>query len=90
MSRDTPLPLYAPVHILDEPPPYLQLRTYYMDSLFLNQKANNIRLSYWLKYKHSKKEYILCEKIKSLPTFHILEPYSSKDIAPGLSHVISH
>ena len=55
MRRDTPLPLYAPVHILDEPPPYLQLRTYFMDSLFLNQKTNNIRLSYWLKYKHSKK-----------------------------------
>ena len=26
----------------------------------------------------------------SLLTFHILEPYLSKDIALGLSHVISH
>ena len=66
MRRDTPLPLYAPVHILDEPPPFLQLRTYLMDGLFLNQKTNNnIRISYSLKYKHSKKEYILYEKIKS-------------------------
>ena len=37
-----PLPLYAPVHILD--------------GLFLNQKTNNnIRISYSLKYKHSEK-----------------------------------
>ena len=37
-----------------------------MDGLFLNQKTNNnIRISYSLKYKHSKKEYILYEKIKS-------------------------
>ena len=63
MRRDTPLPLYAPVHILDDPPPFLQLRTYLMDGLFLNQKTNNnIRISYSLKYKHSKKEYILYEK----------------------------
>ena len=64
MRRDTPLPLYAPVHILDDPPPFLQLRTYLMDGLFLNQKTNNnIRISYSLKYNHSKKEYILYEKI---------------------------
>ena len=57
MRRDTPLPLYAPVHILDDPPPFLQLRTYLMDGLFLNQKTNNnIRISYSLKYKHSNKE----------------------------------
>ena len=127
MRRDTPLPLYAPVHILDEPTPFLQLRTYLMDGLFLNQKTNNnIRISYSLKYKHSKKEYILYEKIKSknnstmsvmlctganfakenscllarivpkysaglhLLIFHILESYPSKDIALGLSYVISH
>ena len=36
MRRDTPLPLYAPVHILDDPPPFPQLRTYLMDGLFLN------------------------------------------------------
>ena len=66
MRRDAPLPLYAPVHILDDPPPFLQLRTYLMDGLFLNQKTNNnIRISYSLKYKHSKKEHILYEKIKS-------------------------
>ena len=66
MRRDTSLPLYAPVYILDDPPPFLQLRTYLMDGLFLNQKTNNnIRISYSLKYKHSKKEYILYEKIKS-------------------------
>ena len=66
MRRDSPLPLYAPVHILDDPPPFLQLQTYFMDGLFLNQKTNNnIRISYSLKYKHSKKEYILYEKIKS-------------------------
>ena len=39
-------------------------RTYLMDGLFLNQKTNNnIRISYSLKYNHSKKEYILYEKI---------------------------
>ena len=66
MRRDTPLPLYAPVHILDDPLPFLQLCTYLMDDLFLNQKTNNnIRISYSLKYKHLKKEYILYEKIKS-------------------------
>ena len=64
MRRDTPLPLYAPVHILDDPPPFLQLRTYLMDGVFLNQKTNKIRISYSLKYKYSKKEYILYEKIK--------------------------
>ena len=98
-----------------------------MDGLFLNQKTNNkIRILYSLKYKHSKKEYILYEKKNQKPssaisvmlctganfakknsclvarivpyytaglhllTFHILEPYPSKDIALGLSHVISH
>ena len=127
MRSDTPLPLYASVHILDDSLPSLQLRTYLMDGLFLNQKTkNNIRISYSLKYKHSKKEYILYEKIKSknnstmsvmlctganfakensclvarivpkysaglhLLIFHILESYPSKDIALGLSYVISH
>ena len=47
----TPLPL----HVLDEPPPFPHLRTYVMDGLFLNQKINNIRISYSLKYKHSKR-----------------------------------
>ena len=127
MRPDTPLPLYATIHVLDEPPPVLELRTYLMDSLFLNQKTNsNIRISHSLKYKHSKKEYIPYEKKNQktnsamsvmlctgpnfakknsclvativpyytaglhLLAFHILEPCPSKDIALGLSHVISH
>ena len=46
-----PLFPYIPVHILDDPPP------------FLNQKANkNIQTSYSLKYKHLKKK-IIYEKI---------------------------
>ena len=52
----TPLPQHAPVHILGDTFPFPQLRTYLMDRLFLNQKANkNIRISHSLKYKHSKK-----------------------------------
>ena len=67
MRCDTPLPLYAPVHILDDLHQFLQLRTYLIDGLFLNQKTNNnIQISYSLKYQHSKKEYILYEKIKSM------------------------
>ena len=55
MTRDTTVPLYTTVHILDEPPS--------MDGLFLNQKTNkNFRISYSPKYKHSKKK-ILYEKI---------------------------
>ena len=39
-------------------PPFPQLRTYLIDGLFLNQKTNKkIRISYSLKYKHSKKNY---------------------------------
>ena len=50
MRYDTHPPLYAPVHFDDSPP-----STYLMDSLFLKQKTNkNIRISYSLKYKHSK------------------------------------
>ena len=57
-----PVPLYAPVHILYDPPPFPQFRTYLMDGLFLNHKTNkNIQISYSLKYKYSKK--ILYEKI---------------------------
>ena len=68
MRPDTPLPLYAPIKILNDPPPFLQLRTYLKDGLFLNQKTNNnIRISYSLKYKHLKKEYILYEKNKNKP-----------------------
>ena len=56
LRRDTHLTLYAPVYILDEPPSFPQLRTYLMDDLFLNEKTNNNnRISYSLKYKHSKK-----------------------------------
>ena len=53
MNRDTPLPLYAFVNILDDSPTFPELRAYLMDGLFLNQKASkNIRISYSLKYKH--------------------------------------
>ena len=34
-----------------------------MDGLFLNQKTNNIRILYSLKYNHSKKQYIIYQKI---------------------------
>ena len=51
------LSLYASVHNLYDPPPFPWLRTYLMDGLFLNQKTNkNIRISYSLKCKHSKKK----------------------------------
>ena len=64
MRRDTPLPVYPPVHIFDDLPLFPQLRTYLIDGLFLNEKTNNnIRTSYSLKYKHSKKKLILYEKI---------------------------
>ena len=56
----TILLLWAPVHILDEPPLFPQLQTDLMDGLFLNQKTNkniNIRMSYSMKYKHSKKKF---------------------------------
>ena len=33
-----------------------------MDGIFLKQKTINIRISYSLKYKHSKKEYIFYKK----------------------------
>ena len=67
MTRDTPLPLYAPVHILDDPhrllPSFLHLRKYLMDGLFFNQKANkNNRVSYSLKYKHLKKKKTFFKK----------------------------
>ena len=56
----TILLLWAPVHILDKPPLFPQLQTDLMDGLFLNQKTNkniNIRMSYSMKYKHSKKKF---------------------------------
>ena len=128
MRRDTSLLLYAPIHILDDPPPFLEWRTFLMDGIFLNEKTNdNIRISYSPKYKHPKKEYILYKKKTKkktsskisvmlctganfakknsclvaiivpyytaglhLLTFHILEPYLFKDIALGLSHIISY
>ena len=34
------LSTYAPVHILDDSPPFLQLFTYLMDGLLFNQKTN--------------------------------------------------
>ena len=59
MRHDIPLPLYTPVHILYDPS--IPLVTYILngDGLFLNQKTNkNIRISYSLKYKHSKKNFL--------------------------------
>ena len=59
MRRDTPPPsLYAALRILDDPPSQSpqQLRTHLIDDPFLNQKTYKyIRISYLLKYKHSKK-----------------------------------
>ena len=50
MRRDTPVSLYAPVHILDEPSSFPELHGYLIDGLPLNQKKNkNIRMSYSLK-----------------------------------------
>ena len=50
-----PLPLYTPVHILNDALSFPQLRMYLMDGLFLNQKTNkNIQKSFSLKYKHSR------------------------------------
>ena len=55
MKRDTPIPLYEPVHILDDPL-HSPVAYVLMDGLFLVQKINkNIPISYSLKYKHSKK-----------------------------------
>ena len=57
MRCDTPLHLYAPVHILHEPPSFPLLRPSLTYGLFLNQETNkNIPISYSLKYKHSKKK----------------------------------
>ena len=38
IKRDTPLPLYAPVYILDDLPSFPQFCKYLMDGLSLNQK----------------------------------------------------
>ena len=55
----TPLPLVRYVRILDDSSSIPQLRTYLMDGLFLNQKANkNIRIVYSLKCKHLKKKIL--------------------------------
>ena len=63
MKRDTLLPLYASVNILDDFPPFPQLLTYLMDGLFGDQKTNkNIRISYSLKYINIRKKNIY-EKI---------------------------
>ena len=57
-----PLPLYAPLHILEDPAPFLQSRKYLMDGLFLNQKTNKkVWISYSLNVNIRKK--IVYEKI---------------------------
>ena len=54
----TPLSLYAPANILDDPPSIPPVAYVLNDGLFLNQKTNNnIPISSSLKYKHSKKKY---------------------------------
>ena len=59
MRRDTPFPLCAPVHILNDLPSFPLLLKYLMDGLPPNRKANkNIRISYLLKYKQSKKNFL--------------------------------
>ena len=71
-------PMRTCTHIEWLPPPFPQFRRYLMDGLFLNQRTNNnIRTSYLLEYKHSKKKILE-------------EPYMSKDISLDLIHVISH
>ena len=53
MRRDTPLPLHALAHILNDPPSFPQMLKYLMDGLPLRQKTNkNIRIWYSLKYKN--------------------------------------
>ena len=55
MGRDTPLPLYVPVHILNDPSPFPQVAYVLIRWPISQQKTNtNIRISYSLKYKHSK------------------------------------
>ena len=60
------IPLSPSMHLYTfwmTPPSFPYLCTYLLDGLFLNQKTNqNIRKSYSLKYKHSKKK-ILYKKI---------------------------
>ena len=75
---NSPPPMRTCTHIEWLPPPFPQFRRYLMDGLFLNQRTNNnIRTSYLLEYKHSKKKILE-------------EPYTSKDISLDLIHVISH
>ena len=53
MRRDTPPPLHALAHILNDPSSFPQVLKYLMDGLPLRQKTNkNIRISYSLKYKN--------------------------------------
>ena len=63
MRRDTPLSLYAPVHIFDDPSPFPHLRTYLMDGLFLNEKTNN-NIHWNININSLKKKLILYEKKK--------------------------
>ena len=59
MRRDTPLPLHALAHILNDPSSFPQVLKYLMDGLPLRQKTNkNIRISYSLKYKKFRKKYL--------------------------------
>ena len=61
MMRDTLSPCTYLYTFWMTPPPSIPLVTYILNGwLFLNQKTNNdIRTSYSLKYKHSKKELFM-------------------------------
>ena len=50
----TPLPLYAPVHILDDSPSIPPV-VHVLNGWPISQPKNNIQISYSLKYKHLKK-----------------------------------
>ena len=97
--RDTPLALYAPEHILDDPPLLHSLscvRTYIQGSS--NEKPNStMSVILCTGANFVKKNSCLVARIVlfdtvglHLLTFHILEPYLYKDIALDLSRVISH
>ena len=60
----TPLiPLYALVHILDDLPPFPQLRTHLMDGLFINQKKEIRTFEYRIHWDIIIRKKILYEKV---------------------------
>ena len=54
MRRDTPVPLYPPIHILDDPSSFPELHGYLIDGLPLNQKKkeqSNVLLAEMLTFE---------------------------------------